>query len=178
MKKKFIIPLVVFIILAGFLAVGLFLDPKRVPSPYIGKTAPAFKLPVLLEASQTFSPTDLNGEVWLLNVWATWCVSCRQEHPVLVDFSRQQPYKMVGLNYKDNVPGAKQWLQDLGNPYYINAVDKSGRVAIDWGVYGAPETFVIDKKGIVRYKHIGPLSYKDLDEIVLPLLQELQRENS
>ncbi|MDQ7075069.1 MAG: DsbE family thiol:disulfide interchange protein [Gammaproteobacteria bacterium] len=174
--SRYFLPLGVFVLIAFFLGVGLTLDPKEVPSPFIGKPAPEFSLPRLDNAQQNLSPKDMQGQVWLLNVWATWCVSCRAEHALLVDLSRRNLLPIVGLNYKDDNGEAQRWLQRLGNPYYANAVDADGRVAIDWGVYGAPETFVIDKKGIVRYKHIGPVTRQSLNETLLPLIAQLKGE--
>jgi len=176
--SRYFLPLGIFIVMAVFLGIGLTLDPKEVPSPFIGKPAPEFSLPRLDNAQQNLSPKDMQGQVWLLNVWATWCVSCRAEHATLVNFSRNNPIPIVGLNYKDDNNDAQRWLQRLGNPYYANAVDADGRVAIDWGVYGAPETFVIDKKGIIRYKHIGPVTRQSLSEILLPLITKLQDESA
>ncbi|MDQ7017435.1 MAG: DsbE family thiol:disulfide interchange protein [Gammaproteobacteria bacterium] len=174
--SRYFLPLSVFVVMAVFLGIGLTLDPKEVPSPFIGKPAPEFSLPRLDNPQANISPADMKGQVWLLNVWATWCVSCRAEHPTLVSFSRQNQLPIVGLNYKDDNGEARRWLQRLGNPYYANAVDADGRVAIDWGVYGAPETFVIDKKGIIRYKQIGPVTPQALSDTLLPLIEKLKGE--
>jgi cytochrome c biogenesis protein CcmG/thiol:disulfide interchange protein DsbE len=171
---RFIAPLVVFAIIAAFLYSGLSRDPREVPSPLIGKAAPEFTLPVLHAEGQQFSTSQMQGRVWLLNIWATWCAACRVEHPLLVDLARSQRVEIVGLNYKDDSTLARQWLKDLGDPYITTAVDADGRVGIDWGFYGAPETFVIDKAGVVRHKHIGPVSPKDLTETILPLVESLQ----
>ena len=173
---RFLIPLTVFIILVLFLGFGLTHDPRRVPSPLIDKPAPAFALPQLLTPEKTLSPGNMLGSVWLLNVWASWCVSCRAEHAVLNQWTRNSAVKLVGLNYKDHREDALAWLRQLGNPYSISVVDAAGQTGIDWGVYGVPETFVIDSKGIVRYKHIGPLTQEDIDTIMTPLLKKLQSE--
>jgi cytochrome c biogenesis protein CcmG/thiol:disulfide interchange protein DsbE len=170
---KFVIPLAVFIALAIFLAVGLTRDPREIPSPFIGKAAPSFKLAHLQEPAQSFAPEQMKGKVWMLNVWASWCVSCRVEHPVLVEFSRSHSVPIVGLDYKDDRDAGLKWLERFGNPYALSAFDADGRVAIDYGVYGAPETFVIDKEGVIRYKQIGPITREALDEKILPLLKSL-----
>ncbi len=170
-QPKFLIPLVVFISVAGFFALGLRLDSTLVPSPLVGKSAPSFKLPLLHLESASFSPEQLKGGPWLLNVWASWCVACRDEHEILVDLANQGVV-VIGLNYKDEAGQARQWLRNLGNPYLVTAVDQEGSVAIDWGVYGVPETFLIDQTGVIRYKHIGPLSAEIVTEEILPLLKE------
>jgi cytochrome c biogenesis protein CcmG, thiol:disulfide interchange protein DsbE len=170
---KFIIPLAVFVMLAVFLAVGLTRDPREIPSPFIGKPAPAFRLAHLQEPGRSFAPEEMKGKVWMLNVWASWCVSCRVEHPVLVEFSRRNAVPIVGLDYKDKREDGMQWLQRFGNPYQLSAFDADGRVAIDYGVYGAPETFVIDREGVIRYKQIGPITPEALEEKILPLLKSL-----
>lgn len=176
MKAKFLIPLVLFLVMVGFLYVGLNLNPREVPSPLIGKPAPAFSLPSLDDASRTVSPADFKGQVWLMNVWATWCVSCRAEHETLVRLAKQNVVPIVGLNYKDDNEAAKKWLAALGNPYQVTAVDADGRIAIDWGVYGAPETYVIDKQGLIRHKHIGPVTPEALTQQILPLVEKLRQE--
>jgi len=177
--KRFLIPLVLFLALAGFLLVGLSLRPHELPSPLVGRSAPAFALPRLAVAETghegRFSPADMKGKVWLLNVWASWCVSCREEHPVLMDLARSGAVPMVGLDYKDTTDDAKKWLAQHGNPYMVSAVDGDGKVGIDYGVYGVPETYVIDKLGTIRYKQIGPISGEVLQEKILPLIRELQR---
>ena len=152
---KFVVPLALFLLLVGFFAVGLMRDPREVPSPFIGKPAPAFRLEQLHEPALAFTPEDMKGKVWMLNVWASWCVSCRVEHPLLVEMSKRNIVPIVGLNYKDQREAGVQWLTRFGNPYVLSAYDLDGRVGIDYGVYGVPETFVIDKQGVVRYKHIG-----------------------
>lgn len=175
---RFAVPLLVFVIIAGFLYAGLSRDPRYVPSPLIGKQAPEFNLPTLADPSVSFTPADMRDKVWLFNIWATWCAACRIEHPLLVQLARSGQVDIVGLNYKDEDASASQWLTDLGNPYVTTAVDKDGRIGIDWGFYGAPETFVIDKKGIVRHKHIGPVSPDDLTRTILPMVAELRAESS
>ena len=160
--------------LAVFLGIGLKLDPREVPSPFIDKPAPALELPTLFDNSKTISNSDLKGKPWILNVWASWCVACRQEHQIFVSYSRSKRVPLVGLNYKDAANDAKVWLQELGNPYDIIAFDLQGSAGIEWGVYGVPETFVIDAEGIVRYKHIGPVSPSTMKNTIIPLLQSLQ----
>jgi cytochrome c biogenesis protein CcmG/thiol:disulfide interchange protein DsbE len=173
---RYLLPAALFVVLVGFLAIGLNRDPSRVPSPLIDKPAPEFALPQLKDAGQTFSSRDLKGEVSLVNVWATWCGGCYQEHPVLVELAESRFVPIYGLNYKDERVKAKAWLRKYGDPYRAIAFDEDGRVAIDWGVYGAPETFVVDARGIVRYKHIGPLTTKDLQNTILPLVERLRVE--
>jgi len=143
---RYLLPLGAFIVLVIFLGIGLKLDPKEVPSPLIGKPAPQFSLPQLHAPEQNFSPEQMKGKVWLLNVWASWCVSCREEHIHLSEFARTGIVEVVGLNYKDEPEDAKKWLSLLGNPYLLSISDKEGKAGLDWGVYGVPETFVIDKK--------------------------------
>jgi cytochrome c biogenesis protein CcmG/thiol:disulfide interchange protein DsbE len=171
---RFLIPLAVFIVLVVFLAIGLKLNPREVPSPLIDKPAPAFELSRLDNPQQSVKLEDLRGQVWLLNVWASWCVACLQEHPLLVEFSRSGTVPIYGLNYKDKPEAATAWLGKHGNPYTMSIVDGDGRVGIDFGVYGVPETFVIDKQGVIRYKHIGPVTPDVLNDKILPLVQKLQ----
>ncbi len=177
MKTRYLIPLVIFVLIAVFLGIGLKLDPRKVPSPLIGKPAPDFNLPSLHDPDRMVKPADFKGKVWLFNVWATWCVSCRAEHATLVEFSRQNVLPIVGLNYKDDPEAAKQWLATLGNPYIVNAVDKKGRVAIDWGVYGAPETYLIDQQGIIRFKQIGAVTPEVIQNKLLPMIQKLRGQS-
>jgi cytochrome c biogenesis protein CcmG, thiol:disulfide interchange protein DsbE len=172
---RFLLPLVLFAVLVGFLAVGLKLDPREVPSPLIGKRAPDFTLSQLAEPASKFSPADMKGKVWVLNVWASWCVPCREEHPLLVEFSKAGTAPLYGINYKDKTADAQRWLRQFGNPYAMIVVDADGRVGIDYGVYGVPETYVIDKLGIIRYKQIGPVTQEVLQEKILPLIAELQK---
>ena len=170
---KYLLPLGIFIVIVGFLAVGLKLDPKHIPSPFIGKPAPDFTLPELHDPAKQVSVADLKGQVWLLNVWASWCVSCRAEHEVVKRMVADNDVPVYGLNYKDERADAIAWLNQLGNPYIASLADTSGDVGIDWGVYGVPETFVVDKAGIVRYKQVGPLTDEVVQETILPLLKEL-----
>lgn len=173
--KRYLLPLLVFVLLAGFLAVGLKRDPREVPSPLIDKPAPAFSLPQLDAPDQRVAAKDLLGQVWLLNVWASWCVACRQEHPLLVELSKTGQVKLYGLNYKDPREDALGWLQKLGNPYVKSMSDTEGLVGIDYGVYGVPETFVIDKQGVIRYKQIGPVTPEALRDTLLPLVAKLEK---
>lgn len=173
---RFIWPFVIFLVLAGFLYVGLHLDPREVPSPLVGKPAPAFTLPQLHEPSKQFSTSDMKGKVWLLNVWASWCVSCRDEHPLLLELSRQNIVPIYGLDYKDKRADAETILNDMGNPYVLSMSDTEGRIGIDYGVYGVPETYVIDKQGIIQYKQIGPVTTQNLREKILPLVAELEKK--
>jgi cytochrome c biogenesis protein CcmG/thiol:disulfide interchange protein DsbE len=172
--KRYLLPLAVFLMMAGFLAVGLNRDPREVPSPLIDKPAPAFKLPRLDAPEQMLSTQDLRGQVWLLNVWASWCVACRQEHPLLVDLARAGTVKVYGLNYKDKREDAIGMLRKTGDPYVKSVSDTEGLVGIDYGVYGVPETFVIDKQGVIRYKQIGPITPEALRDTLLPLIQKLE----
>jgi cytochrome c biogenesis protein CcmG/thiol:disulfide interchange protein DsbE len=174
-NKKLLIPLAVFGVLFAFLLAGLGLNPREVPSPLIGKPAPAFDLVRLHQPERKLGTHDLKSQVWLLNVWASWCVSCRVEHPVLVELAKSKLVPIVGLNYKDKRDEGIAWLKQWGNPYDVSVVDGDGRVGIDWGVYGVPETFVVDKAGVVRYKHIGPVDAAALEKKILPLVRELQR---
>lgn len=173
---RYLLPLGIFAALVVLLAVGLTLNPRDVPSPLIDKPAPVFSLPQLHRPDQSISPADMLGKVWLLNVWASWCVACRAEHPMMNALARSGEVTIIGLNYKDRPETALQWLRQLGNPYRTSAVDEAGRAGIDWGVYGVPETFVVDKQGIIRYKHIGPVGKKDLDEKILPLVRQLEQQ--
>lgn len=170
---KFLIPLAIFLVLAGFLAVGLNLNPREVPSPLIGKPAPAFELTRLDAADQKLKRDDLLGKVWVLNVWASWCAPCREEHPLVMELARRKLAPVYGLNYKDTRPAGMAFLTQLGNPYEASLFDGDGRVGIDWGVYGVPETFVVDKQGTIRFKHIGPLTPEVLEKKITPLLKEL-----
>ncbi|HKY01378.1 MAG TPA: DsbE family thiol:disulfide interchange protein [Burkholderiales bacterium] len=172
---KYFLPLGVLAVVVGFLFVGLQLKPREVPSPFIGKAAPAFQLQQLQSPDRPFQPEAMRGKVWLFNVWASWCVSCRAEHPVLVELAKRNLVPIVGLNYKDKRDEALKWLAHFGNPYVLSVSDLDGRVGIDFGVYGVPETFVIDREGVIRYKHIGPLTDDDVKEKILPLVERLQR---
>jgi len=163
------------VLLVAFLWVGLGRDPREVPSPLIGKPAPAFKLAQLHAPDALLSNDDLKGKVWLLNVWASWCVSCRVEHPLLVQLAKANIVPVYGLDYKDKPDDGRAWLAQNGNPYTTSIVDQDGRVGIDYGVYGVPETFLIDKTGIIRYKQIGPLTAEALQHKILPMVRELQQ---
>jgi len=193
--NRFLWPLIGFVVLVALLAVGLNLNPRDVPSPLVGKPAPSFSLPRLHAPDQQFSPKEMLGKVWMLNVWASWCVSCRQEHPLLVELARRQTVPLVGLNYKevrgdgaidmdkvapDSEKGmvlqrAADWLAKHGDPYTLSVLDIDGRVGIDYGVYGVPETYVIDKTGIIRMKQTGPITPDVLSGKILPLLTELSK---
>jgi cytochrome c biogenesis protein CcmG/thiol:disulfide interchange protein DsbE len=177
MKLRALIPLLVFIVLVILLAIGLTRDPKKIPSPLIGKAAPQFELPAVLQPQQKVSSEDFLGKVALFNVWASWCVACRQEHPLLVEFSKNHKTPIYGLNYKDQRSDAIRWLEAFGNPYISSAFDLSGTVGIDWGVYGVPETFLIDKQGIIRFKQIGPVTDDVINNELLPLIQKLEQES-
>jgi len=170
---RFLIPLAIFFVLVGFLARGLNLDPREVPSPLIDKPAPAFELTQLDKPEQTIRRADMLGKVWMLNVWASWCEACRDEHPYLVEFAKLKALPIYGLDYKDQREPAQQWLAERGNPYDASLFDGNGRVGIDFGVYGVPETFVIDKQGVIRFKQIGALTPEVLADKVLPLLRKL-----
>jgi cytochrome c biogenesis protein CcmG/thiol:disulfide interchange protein DsbE len=167
-RMKFYIPLLIFSLMAIVLALGLNLDPRYVPSPLIGRPAPPFSLPILDEPGTTLAVEDMRGEPWVLNVWASWCVACLTEHPVLNQYAARKAFKLVGLNYKDEPSNGMQWLEDRGDPYDVSISDLDGMTGIDWGVYGVPETFVIDADGIIQYKHIGPVSAKDIEQHILP----------
>lgn len=174
MKARFLIPLALFAVLVGFLAAGLGRDPREIPSPLVSRTAPAFQLPQLIAADKRFSPADMRGQVWMLNVWASWCVECRVEHPLLVELSQSQSLPLIGLDYKDKRPDALKFLAQHRDPYVLSATDVDGRVGMDYGVYGVPETFVIDKNGVIRHKHIGPITPEALENTILPLVQRLK----
>jgi cytochrome c biogenesis protein CcmG/thiol:disulfide interchange protein DsbE len=173
---KYLIPLVIFIVMGVFLAIGLKLNPTEIPSPFIGKPAPAFSAATLDNPEQKLTPADLQGKVWLFNVWASWCTSCRAEHPVLNELAKQKAALIIGLNYKDAREDALSWLDRLGNPYDVSVTDPEGRIGIDWGVYGVPETFVVDKKGIIRHKQTGPVTSETVRQTLSPLIAKLQSE--
>ena len=172
---KFVIPLILLVVLVVLLARGLKLDPREVPSPLIGKPAPAFSLADLREPGRKVATSDFKGQVWLLNVWASWYVSCRVEHPLLVELAKSKAVPIIGLNYKDKDAEGLAWLAQHGDPYTLSVVDADGRVGIHWGVYGVPETFVVDKAGVIRYKHIGPVTADSLQQTILPLVRKLQQ---
>ncbi|HMA09803.1 MAG TPA: DsbE family thiol:disulfide interchange protein [Ramlibacter sp.] len=175
MKARFLIPLALFAVLVGFLIVGLQRDPREIPSPLVQKPAPAFNVAQLVAADKNFSPADMKGQVWMLNVWASWCVACREEHPLLVQLKGAKIVPVVGLDYKDQRPVALKFLSQNGDPYDLSAFDADGRVGIDYGVYGVPETFIIDKNGIIRHKQIGPITPDALEKTILPLIEKLKQ---
>ena len=162
--------------LVTFLAIGLTRNPQEVPSALINKAAPEFRLPQLKDPNKTFSAADMRGKVWLLNVWASWCIACREEHPYLAEYAKSGAIPILGLNYKDQREDALAWLEEFGDPYVLSAADLEGRVGLDYGVYGAPETYVIDKSGTIRMKHIGPVTPDVWSKQILPLVQELNRQ--
>lgn len=170
---RFLLPLAVFLGVAIFLAVGLGLNPREVPSPLIGKPAPGFTLPRLDDAGQSIRREDLLGQVWMLNVWASWCAPCREEHPLVIDIVKRKLVPVYGLNYKDKRQAATSWLASMGDPYQATMFDADGRVGIDFGVYGVPETFIIDRQGVIRMKHVGPLTPDVVRTRIEPLLKEL-----
>jgi cytochrome c biogenesis protein CcmG/thiol:disulfide interchange protein DsbE len=175
LNRKLLWTLGIFAALVALLAVGLTRDPREVPSPLIGKPAPQFELPLLQQEGKTFSSKEMKGKVWLLNVWASWCEPCLQEHPVISALAKTLPAPVVGLNYKDARKDALPWLQRNGNPFFLTVYDGTGRIGIDYGVYGVPETYVIDKKGVIRYKRIGPVTPEIVKQKIEPLVQELSR---
>ena len=175
--NRFVIPLAVFGILLVFLFVGLGLNPREVPSPLVNKPAPAFQLNQLHKPDAPFAHKDMAGKVWLLNVWASWCVACREEHPVLVELAKKNVLPIVGLNYKDKPEEGRAWLKQFGDPYTLSVMDRDGRVGIDFGVYGVPETFLIDKQGVIRFKQIGPVTPAVLEKKILPLVRELEKQS-
>ncbi len=173
--KKAYIPLGIFAVLVVFLAIGLTRDPREIPSPLIGKPAPDFSAPVLDSTALQLTKQDMLGKVWLLNTWASWCVACREEHPLLVEFAKDKPLPIVGLDYKDKDDAGKMWLTQFGNPFDVSIADRDGRIGINFGVYGVPESFLIDKAGIIRYKQIGPFTTEVLQNKLLPMIRELQK---
>jgi cytochrome c biogenesis protein CcmG/thiol:disulfide interchange protein DsbE len=162
-----------FALLVALLAVGLRLDPRTVPSPLIGKPAPAFELPLLAAPDKTFSLKDMAGQVWIMNVWASWCPPCLVEHPVITKIAESKIAPVIGLNYKDTREDALPWLKRNGDPFRLSVFDASGRIGIDYGVYGVPETYVIDRQGVIRYKHIGPVTPEIAEKKIAPLVKEL-----
>ena len=176
--SRYLIPLILFAVLVVFLAIGLGRNPHEVPSPLINKPAPSFTLAQLKDPSKSFSAEEMRGKVWLLNVWASWCISCRDEHPLLLEMARSGVLPIYGLNWKDRPEDALGWLRELGDPYVLSASDLDGRVAIDYGVYGAPETYLIDQQGVIRFKQIGPITPDVWTKTVLPLVQELNRQGN
>ena len=181
MKVKYLLPIAIFFAMVAIFGLVLYQigqgrDIKEVPSPLIGKAVPQFELPLLLKPEQMFSSEQLKGQVSLVNVWASWCVSCRYEHPLLVEMSRNPELSIIGINYKDEREDALKWLRDFGNPYEASIFDYDGRAAIDWGVYGVPETFVVDQLGIIRYKLTGPITEEKLEADILPLIKKLRQQ--
>ncbi len=168
---RYLLPLALFAVLLGLLYSGLARDPRLVPSPLIGKPVPAFSLPRLEAGGSPLTQRDLRGRLTLVNIWASWCAACRDEHPLLMGLAERDDIRILGLNYKDTREAARAWLDQWGDPYTDVAYDEAGRVAIDWGVYGVPETFVVDAEGIIRYKRVGPLTEAILGEQVLPALR-------
>lgn len=172
---RLLVPLGLFGAFVALLAVGLTLNPREVPSPLIGKPAPQFALPLLHAPEKTFSPSEMAGRVWILNVWASWCPPCLIEHPIVTELARSGIAPVIGLNYKDRREEAIAWLRRNGDPYLLSAADTAGRIAIDYGVYGVPETYVIDRHGVIRYKHVGPLTREIAQNKIVPLVRELER---
>lgn len=170
---KFLLPLGVFLGLVAFLAAGLRLDPREVPSPLIGKHAPSFSLTRLDDPHVVVRREDLLGQVWMLNVWASWCAACRLEHPMLLALAQRRLLPVYGLNYKDDRVAGQAWLARFGDPYAASLFDPDGRAGIEWGVYGVPETFIIDRAGLVRFKHVGPLTSEVIRTRVEPLVRQL-----
>ena len=172
MTRRFV-PFAVFVVLLGFLALGLTLKPRELPSPLIGKAAPGFVLPTLNAPQNSLSPRDLRGQVWVLNVWASWCVACRDEHASMLEMAQLGVVPIYGLNYKDQRADALGWLARFGDPYVASLSDTDGRVGIDYGVYGVPETCVIDKAGVVRRKFVGPVTPQAIRDEIVPLVARL-----
>jgi len=176
--KRFLIPLILFAGLSAVLAASLSNDPRRLPSTLIGKQAPTFDLPRLDAADRRLSPEALRGQVWVMNVWASWCETCRDEHASLVALARRNIVPIYGLNYKDEPDAAQQWLRQAGNPYIASMVDRSGQTGIDYGVYGVPQTFIVHRGGVIPFKRSGPLTQAALDTQIIPLVRKLQGEGS
>lgn len=172
-RLLFMLPVVLFVVLAGFFFKGLYLDPAHVPTALADKAVPAFDLPALDEKTQGFASTDLTGTVSVVNIFASWCVPCRVEHPLLMELAKNENAKLYGIAYKDKVDATRKFLDELGDPYLRIGADLDGRVGIDLGVYGVPETFIIGPDGRIRYKHVGPLSAKDVDKLIRPLIESL-----
>ena len=171
---RFALPVAIYAAIAWFLLKGLDRDPRAIPSPLIDKPAPVFSLPVTHDLSRSWSPEAMRGQVWLLNVWGSWCAACQVEHPLFNDLAKAGTLPIVGLAWKDTPENSIAWLRKLGNPYAVVVSDLKGGVAIDYGVYGAPETFLIDKQGVIRFKHVGPLTRELLQTKLLPLVRQLQ----
>jgi len=173
--RRFLLPLGVLFALLMLLGAGLGRDPQAIPSPLVGRPAPAFALAQLELPEKSFGPQDMKGKVWMLNVWASWCSSCRQEHPLLLDLAQRGVVPIVGLDYMDARPEGAKWLAQHGNPYQLSVLDANGKIGIDYGVYGVPETYVIDKSGVVRLKHTGPVTAEVIETKLLPLIKALNR---
>ena len=171
--KRYFLPLGVFVVMLGFLALGLTLKPRELPSPLLGKPAPSFALPTLNAPATSLSTRDLRGQVWVLNVWASWCVACRDEHATMVEMAKLKLVPIYGLNYKDQRADALGWLARFGDPYVASLSDTDGLVGIDYGVYGVPETFVIDKAGVIRRKFVGPVTAQTVRDEIVPLVARL-----
>ncbi|MFZ0791986.1 MAG: DsbE family thiol:disulfide interchange protein [Chromatiaceae bacterium] len=169
---SYLFPLGIFLALAALLFYGLGLDPRLVPSPLVGKPAPAFELESLTEPGKSISSDILKGRMSLVNVWASWCPSCRQEHAELVRIARESDVQMIGFNWKDERPAALEMLRRFGNPYVLSVYDPENQVGIDWGVYGAPETFVVDAEGVIRHKRVGPIDRKVWQEEIVPVIEQ------
>lgn len=175
MRARSLLPLGVFLLLALLLQAGLRLDPREIPSPLVGKPVPPFRLSLLGQTGRTFSPENAKGEAWLLNVWASWCSACLQEHPLLMELAESGELAIYGLGYKDRAEDARRWLERHGDPYTLALLDPDGRAGIDLGVYGVPESYLIDPDGVIRHKHIGPLTPEVVDETILPIVREMRR---
>lgn len=175
MNRLLFIPLILFVVLVLFLLVGLRRDPHEVPSPLINRSAPDFQLPQLQPATKTFSAKEMRGKVWLLNFWGTWCVACRDEHPLLIEYAKTGIVPIYGVDYKDERAAALRWLDEFGNPYALTAFDVDGRVSIDYGVYGAPESYLIDRNGVIRFKQIGPITPEVWEKQIVPLARQLNQ---
>lgn len=175
MKKLiYLIPLAIFAIMVGFFMVGLERDPRLIPSPFIDKPAPAMSAQWLLDSERLLRSEDLKGKVTLVNFWATWCPTCKGEHDVLMEVARtENAIRIIGVDYKDTDDAAKAWLTKLGDPYETVVVDRDGKIGIDWGVYGTPETFILDANGVVRYKHVGAISWQDWTQTLQPIVNSL-----
>ncbi len=178
MQLRYVLPLLIFAGLVVLFVIGMQMDPRRVPSPLIGKPLPEFDLTQLYDESQSLANSQFLGEVVLINFWASWCISCRYEHPILLEYARSGNASVYGMNYKDTRKDALEWLKQYENPYKLIAFDPEGRTGIDFGLYGVPETYVVDQKGIIRYKHIGPISREDMDKKIVPLVEELKAQSA
>ena len=175
---RYFLPLAILVAIGALFWYGLSLNPSLVPSPLIGKPAPAFELPRLDDSAARVTHDALRGRVTMVHVWATWCVSCRGEHPVIMDLAARGVLPIVGLNYRDDGDAARRWLAVLGDPYEFTLFDPAGGTAIDWGVYGTPETFIVDRDGIIRFKHVGPLTPELIDSHIVPLVERLRRDEA